>query len=104
MLDQMIDLLYAHPQVYVDVSNINWFLPRSEFHPYLQRLVQAGFARRIMFGSDQMLWPEAVGWAVEGVESATFLTAEQKRDIFYNMQHVSFDCRARKKRSEVGQL
>lgn len=84
MLDQMIGLLYAHPQVYVDVSNINWYVPRSEFHAYLQRLVEAGFAKRIMFGSDQMLWPEAVGWGVEAIEAAGFLTAEQKRDIFYN--------------------
>ena len=33
---------------------------------------------------DQMVWPEAVGLAVEGIESATFLAAEQTRDIFYN--------------------
>ena len=37
-----------------------------------------------MFGSDQMVWPEAIGLAIEGIESADFLTAEQKRDIFYN--------------------
>jgi uncharacterized protein len=84
MLDQMIALLYAHPQVHVDVAVINWFIPRAEFHTYLQRLVQAGLGKRIMFGSDQMLWPEAIGWAVEGIDSAGFLTAEQKRDIFYN--------------------
>jgi hypothetical protein len=37
-----------------------------------------------MFGSDQMFWPEAIKMAVEGIESAKFLSAEQKRDIFYN--------------------
>jgi predicted TIM-barrel fold metal-dependent hydrolase len=37
-----------------------------------------------MFGSDQMVWPEAIGLAVEGIETATFLSREQKRDIFYN--------------------
>jgi hypothetical protein len=31
-----------------------------------------------------MIWPEAVGLAVQGIESASFLTNEQKRDIFYN--------------------
>ena len=36
-----------------------------------------------MFGSDQMIWPEGIGMAIEGIESATFLTAEQKRDIFF---------------------
>ena len=37
-----------------------------------------------MFGSDQMVWPEATGMAVEGIRSAKFLTKEEKGDIFYN--------------------
>ena len=84
MLDQMIGLMWAHPQVYVDISVINWAIPRKEFHSYLRRLVEAGFGKRIMFGSDQMIWPEAIGRAIEGVESATFLTPAQRGDIFYN--------------------
>jgi predicted TIM-barrel fold metal-dependent hydrolase len=84
MLDQMVALLWAHPQVYVDVAVIDWAVPRAEFHSYLKRLVDAGFGKRIMFGSDQMVWPEAIGMAIEGIESAAFLNEQQKRDIFYN--------------------
>lgn len=84
MLDQTIALLWAHPQVYVDVAVINWALPRAEFHSYLRRLVEAGFGERIMFGSDQMVWPEVIGRAIDGIESAPFLSKQQKRDIFYN--------------------
>ncbi len=84
MLDQMVALMWAHPQVYVDTGVIDWGLPRKEFHAYLRRLVEAGFGKRIMFGSDQMVWPETIGMAVEGIESAAFLTEEQKRDIFHN--------------------
>ena len=84
MSDQMVALMWAHPQVYVDTGVIDWALPRKEFHAYLKRLVDAGFAQRIMFGSDQMVWPETIGMAVEGIESASFLTPQQKRDIFYN--------------------
>jgi predicted TIM-barrel fold metal-dependent hydrolase len=36
-----------------------------------------------MFGSDQMAWPDAIGLAIEGVDSAPFLAPEQKRAIFY---------------------
>jgi len=50
----------------------------------LKRLVDAGFGKRIMFGSDQMAWPGTIEVAIANVESASFLTAEQKRDIFYN--------------------
>ncbi len=84
MSDQMVALLYAHPQVYVDVAVIDWAIPRKEFHQYLRRLVEAGFGKRIMFGSDQMVWPGAIDIAIEGIRSADFLSEEQKRDIFYN--------------------
>jgi predicted TIM-barrel fold metal-dependent hydrolase len=77
-------LLYVYPQVYVDVAVLDWAVPRAEFHAYLRSLVVAGFAKRIMFGSDQMIWPDMIGKAVEGVDSADFLTQEQKQDIFYD--------------------
>jgi predicted TIM-barrel fold metal-dependent hydrolase len=81
--DEMIALMWDYPQVYVDVAVINWSLSRAEFHAYLKRLVDAGFIDRIMFGSDQMDWPEAIGKAIEAVDSAPFLNAEQKYAIFY---------------------
>ena len=84
MADEMIALMYAHPQVYVDTGVLDYAFPRAEFHAYLRRLVDAGFGRRIMFGSDQMLWPDAIEAAIEGIESADFLTPEQKRDILYD--------------------
>jgi predicted TIM-barrel fold metal-dependent hydrolase len=46
--------------------------------------MDAGLGKRLMFGSDQMIWPEAIGMAVESIESADFLTDADKRDIFYN--------------------
>jgi predicted TIM-barrel fold metal-dependent hydrolase len=84
MLDETVGLLYCYPQVYVDVAVINWILPMEEFHYYFRRLVQAGFGKRIMFGSDQMVWPEAIARSIEAVEAAAFLSQEQKRDIFFN--------------------
>jgi uncharacterized protein len=83
LADAMIGLLYAHPQVYVDIGVIAWILPRAEFHQYLSRLVQAGFGDRIMFGSDQMAWADLIGDTIDAVESASFLSNEQKRAIFY---------------------
>lgn len=83
-LDEMINMLYAYPQLYVDIGVIDWTRPRAEFHNYLRRLVEAGFSDRIMFGSDQMVWTDAIGPAVESVESATFLAEKQRRDIFFN--------------------
>ena len=83
-LDDTIALLGAYPQVYADLAAIDWLLPADEFQAYLHRLVRAGFSKRLMFGTDQIVWPDAFGVAVERIRSTTFLTEEQKRDIFYN--------------------
>jgi len=84
MLDDTMALLWAHPQVYVEVGVIVYALPRAEFYRYLRTLVEAGFGNRGMFGSDQMVWPQAIERALESLESADFLSETQKRDILYN--------------------
>lgn len=82
-LAETIALLTIYPQVHVDIGVLAWALPRAEFHRYLKALVTAGFGGRILFGSDQMIWPEAIGMSIEGVATADFLDDDQKRDIFY---------------------
>jgi len=77
-------ILSVYPQVYLDLATIDWILPRQEFHNYLHELMVAGFGKRLLFGSDQMYWPETIGMAIEGIESASFLSEQEKRDIFYN--------------------
>lgn len=82
--DEMIAMMYQYPQLYADVSTMTWVIPRTAFYDYLEALVQAGLGKRLMFGSDQMVWPEKIGAGIEAIEQAPFLTYEQKRDIFYN--------------------
>jgi len=82
-LQDTIALMMVYPQVYTDLAGIDWLLPRPAFHAYLGALMQAGLGKRVMFGSDHMYWPEAIGMAVEAVDSATFLTPSETRDIFY---------------------
>ena len=84
MLDDTLALLCAHPQVYLDTGVIVYTQPRAAFYRYLQALVEAGFANRIMFGSDQMVWPETMERSIRVIEEAPFLSAQQKRDILYN--------------------
>lgn len=83
-LTETLAMLWMYPDLYVDLSVKNWVNPKEEFHRYLKALVDAGNGKRLMFGSDQMIWPEVIGLAIEGIESADFLSAEQKADIFYN--------------------
>jgi predicted TIM-barrel fold metal-dependent hydrolase len=60
MIDDLLALMYAHPQVYVDTGVIIFTQPRPAFYRYLERIVEAGFGKRVMFGSDQMVWPGVI--------------------------------------------
>ncbi len=82
--EEAISIMYMFPQVYADISTISWIVPRAIFYDHLEQLMKSGLGNRLMFGSDQMSWPGVIGDAIESIESAPFLTEEQKRAIFYD--------------------
>lgn len=84
LLDDLLAVLYAHPQVYVDVGVIVFSQPRAAFYRYLEGIFEAGFGNRVMFGSDQMVWPGVIERSINVINEAPFLSAEQKRDVLYN--------------------
>lgn len=83
-LDETKAMMYIYPDLYVDIGVLAWALTREAFYSALQELVDAGFEDRILFGTDQMYWPGALGIAIETIEAAPFLTEEQKRAILYD--------------------
>lgn len=83
-LDDLLAVLYAHPQVYVDIGVIVFSQPRADFYRYFRVIVEAGFGKRVMFGTDQIVWPGLIARAIAVIEEAPFLSEEQKRDILYN--------------------
>jgi predicted TIM-barrel fold metal-dependent hydrolase len=81
---EMIAMMTQYPRLHADVSTITWVIPRAAFYDHLEALVRAGLGKRLMFGSDQMRWPDKIGEGIEAIEKAPFLTPEQKRDILYH--------------------
>jgi len=77
-------IMTTYPQVYADLGVLDWVYPPEVFYEYLQRLINRGLGKQLMFGSDQMVFPEMIGRAIATVESAPGLSESQKRDIFYN--------------------
>jgi uncharacterized protein len=82
-LEPMLALLYAHPNVYVDVAALQtpYMVPRPAYSRYLQSLVESGFGKRVMFGSD---FPDQASAGIDAITAATFLTADQKADVLCN--------------------
>ncbi|MBT8291981.1 MAG: amidohydrolase family protein [Eudoraea sp.] len=83
-IQETIAMMYIYPELYLDIGVLTWALPVEAFYSTLKHLMDAGFGRRIMFGSDQMMWPGAISIAVKTVEEAPFLSESEKRDILYN--------------------
>ncbi|WP_289644935.1 amidohydrolase family protein [Maribacter aestuarii] len=83
-ISETIAMMYIYPKLYTDIGVLNWALPKEAFYTALQQLMDAGFGKRIMFGTDQMLWPGAISIAVRTIKEAPFLSEEEKRDILYN--------------------
>ena len=84
LTDEMLAMLYEYPGLHIDLSANIWNMPRAQIYDQLRRFVDAGFSKRILHGSDQTIWPQGIGLAIEAIEQAPFLTSEQKRDILYN--------------------
>jgi predicted TIM-barrel fold metal-dependent hydrolase len=83
---EAIGLMQMYPQVYMDVGVI-WLLASFDakaVDAWLAELIAGGVGDRIMFGTDQMRWPEAIGMAIDAIHSSKTLTEPQKRDILYN--------------------
>lgn len=83
-LDETKAMLYIYPNLYADIGVLAWALPREVFYSVLQELVDAGFEDRLLFGTDQMFWPGAIGIAIETVETTPFLSEKQKRALLYD--------------------
>src|SRR5437660_2047769 len=84
MIDNMLTLLQANSHVYVDVAGLIWSYPLKEVNRYIQPLDAAHFEDRVMFGTDQLVWPKLMAYSISIIQNADYLTSEQKRDILYN--------------------
>ncbi|MFI5152897.1 MAG: amidohydrolase family protein [Chitinophagales bacterium] len=84
-------ILDVYPQVYVDIATVDWLVNKADFYNYLKPLIDAGFEKRVMFGSDCMVWDDAISLAIKNIEQAPFLSEVEKQDIFYNNAAKFFD-------------
>ena len=79
-------LMAYYPQLYTDVGVMLWVEPNTQrtIKDFLHNVKEAGYLDRVMFGSDQMIWPYAVQKSVDFLNSLDFLTKKEKEDIFYS--------------------
>ena len=83
--DKTIELMYQYPHVYVDIAVLLWIDHYAKYNviKFLRHAKEARLLDRVMFGSDQMIWPEAITMSIDYLNSMDFLTEEEKHMIFY---------------------
>lgn len=79
-VDETLVLLRDFPNVVVDMSVLNSVGPKALHDASLRAFVSAGFADRIVLGSDDQDYAPII----ERIEGADFLTAAQRRGIYYD--------------------
>jgi len=78
-------LMTMYPHVYVDIGALSWTPVGGDLlEPFLREAKRRRMLDRVMFGSDQMRWPEAIGLAIDRVNRLEFLTLEEKQQVFYD--------------------
>ena len=66
------------------IGVLTWNKPAMIWlEPFLRMAKEYGVLNRVMYGTDQMLWPEAIRIGIENVQALDFLTLEEKQGIFY---------------------
>ncbi|MFC4220181.1 amidohydrolase family protein [Flagellimonas marina] len=79
-------LMLQYAQLYTDLGVILWVdkQPMDYAEQFLRKAKKYGLMDRIMFGSDQMVWPHAIEKSINQLNSYDFLNEEDKRKIFYD--------------------
>jgi len=84
--EHSVRMLSLYRQLYIDIAVLLWAEPLVK--NYAVRLLklakEAQVLDRVMFGSDQMVWPGAISRSVEFLNSMDFLTKEEKQMILYD--------------------
>ena len=83
---EALSIMTTHPRVYADLGVVLWVHPKPMYHgeEFLKLAKRFGFLDRVMFGSDQMMWPHAIEDSIKQLNSFDFLTDKERRDIYYN--------------------
>jgi predicted TIM-barrel fold metal-dependent hydrolase len=79
-------MMDGYPNLYADLGVELWLHPLTKDYgtKFLKLAKEYGVLDRVMFGSDQMIWPEAITSSINFLNSMDFLTAAEKKMILYS--------------------
>jgi predicted TIM-barrel fold metal-dependent hydrolase len=79
--DHALYMLFTYENVYLDTATVNWILEKQLFNRMLEEAVDTVGSDRILFGTDQMVWPQMITPTVESIRDVPLLSDQDKRNI-----------------------
>ncbi len=86
---ECMEMMKAYPNLHADISVLNnpKIVPPAEFYKMMKGFIDAGLEDRLLFGTDNADIEVCIG----AVEQLDFLTAKQRRKIFYENANKFFN-------------
>lgn len=84
--DDIFELMHNYDNFYVDIAGTLIFWEskgRKEAEKFIQRAVDEGVEDKILYGSDEMIWPDAITASINIIKQADYLTDTIKKQILY---------------------
>lgn len=83
--DVMLGMMADYDNLWVDIGATTWYnsVGTQKTTNFIKRAISMGVEDKILYASDEMVWPDAVTVSIEYVKNADFLTVEQKKKILY---------------------
>jgi hypothetical protein len=83
--DDVIEMMKTYDNFYVDIGATIWWSTSGEMisKSFIKRAVDEGVVDKILFASDEMIWPDALTAAVNYIKQANYLTKDEKEKILY---------------------
>jgi predicted TIM-barrel fold metal-dependent hydrolase len=84
--EEALRMMLQYPQLYSDLGVLLWVHPatKSYARDFLKKAKEFGMLDRVMFGSDQMVWPHGIEMSIAYLDSMEFLSDEDKSAILYD--------------------
>jgi len=78
-------MMDGYPNLYADLGAELWLHPLTKDYgiKFLKSAKEYGFLDRVLFGSDQMVWPEAITSSIDFLNAMDFLTKAEKEMVLY---------------------
>ncbi|EAR15086.1 amidohydrolase family protein [Robiginitalea biformata] len=78
-------MMDGYPNLHADLGVEMWLHPMTKDFAvkFLKSAKEYGLLDRVMFGSDQMVWPNAITNSIDFLNDLAFLNKEEKEMIFY---------------------